>query len=266
MEVPAARAATTPTPGALISGFTSASPRRGPVLLNWASLSCLSTAPTVSADAAAPGEVTERPAGPLLPAATTNSAPVSAESLSTSALRSSLPSVTSPPRLRLTIFAPDRAAHSMPAITWEVSASPAPLKTLAMSSLAPGATPLYLPPEPWPVLAMVAATCVPWPCRSTTSGSSEKFSAAVIFEAMSGWVASMPVSTTATVTPVPSRPAFQASGAPICFVVWSSATWIGRSYFTRTPDFTLMSRDCQNSRAFAFSTWMPDASRVLILV
>src|SRR6185503_7896593 len=36
--------------------------------------------------------------------------------------------------------------------------------------------------------------------------------------ARSGWPASYPVSSTATLTPLPSYPCFQAVGAPICFV------------------------------------------------
>jgi hypothetical protein len=64
-----------PAPGAVISGLTAPSPRRGPRLENDVIWSCLSTAPTVSAASAVPGEATVEAAGPALPAATTNSTP-----------------------------------------------------------------------------------------------------------------------------------------------------------------------------------------------
>ncbi len=119
MVVPAARAATMPTPGAVISGLRPLSPRRGPRLENSARLSARSTAPTVSAAAAAPGAPTVR-AAPELPAATTKSAPVSAVRSFTAWLIGSVPSVGSPPRLMLTTFAPEWAAHSMPAMMDEL--------------------------------------------------------------------------------------------------------------------------------------------------
>jgi len=73
------------------------------------------------------------------------------------------------------------------------------------------------------VPATVAATCVPCPNRSTVSGLALKFRVAPIFPARSGWPASTPVSSTATLTPRPSKPACQAAGAPICAVLRSSA-------------------------------------------
>jgi hypothetical protein len=51
-----------------------------------------------------------------LPAATTNNAPVAALSSFTASLIGSAPSVAEPPRLMLTTLAPERAAHSMPAM------------------------------------------------------------------------------------------------------------------------------------------------------
>jgi hypothetical protein len=73
------------------------------------------------------------------------------------------------------------------------------------------------PPGAAPELPMVAATWVPWPTRSSVSEStSVKFCAAATRPARSGWVLSTPLSTTATLTPVPSKPADQAAGAPIC--------------------------------------------------
>ena len=67
-------AATMSTPGAVMSGLSAASPTRGPRLEKSARLSDLSTAPTVSAASALPGEPTVSSA-PSLPAETTNSAP-----------------------------------------------------------------------------------------------------------------------------------------------------------------------------------------------
>ncbi len=84
------RAAVMSTPGAEMSGLIAADPASGPVLENHASSSCLSTAPTVNADAAAPGA--EIVSGPALPAAITNSEPYSSESESTACDIGSLPS------------------------------------------------------------------------------------------------------------------------------------------------------------------------------
>jgi hypothetical protein len=93
---------------------------------------------------------------------------------------------------------------------------------LPTSSLAPGATPLYFPPEAAPLPAMVLATWVPWPWWSTASAVVLKFFISAMRPAKSGWVGSMPVSRTATVVPVPSKPACQAVGAPICGTLTSS--------------------------------------------
>jgi hypothetical protein len=76
--VPAAKAAMTPTRGAVTSGLTAPSSERGPRLENEASESSRSTAPTVGAASAAPGVPTVDAPGPALPAATTKSAPVDA--------------------------------------------------------------------------------------------------------------------------------------------------------------------------------------------
>jgi len=100
------RAAVMSTPGAEMSGLSAPVFVSGPVLENDAKASCLSTAPTVSAEAAAPG--VEIDSGPALPAAITKRVPYSAESASTACDIGSLPSdgATSP-RLMLTISAPD---------------------------------------------------------------------------------------------------------------------------------------------------------------
>lgn len=140
------RAARMSTPGAVRSGLTALSPTRGPRLENSASWSTPLpgpfTAPTVSAASAAPGAPMLYASGPELPAAMTNSAPVSSLSRLTAWLSGSVPSVGSPPRLMLTIFACwSRAAHSMPARIQESWPLPSLFRTLPMCSEAPGATP-----------------------------------------------------------------------------------------------------------------------------
>ena len=117
-------------------------PVTGPVLENHARASCLSTAPTVSAEAAVPGE--ETVCGPALPAAITKSVPYWSESALTSCAIGSLPSAGAEgsPRLMLTTLAPEVAAHSMPAITHESCPKPVSSSTLPTSRCAPGATPL----------------------------------------------------------------------------------------------------------------------------
>nr|WP_163571746.1 hypothetical protein [Fodinicola feengrottensis] len=118
-EVPAARAATMSTPGATTSGFTVA-PRPGPRLENSAIWSWLSTAPTVSASSASPGDPMVARVGPLFPAAITKSAPVLAVRLCTASAIGSSPSVAAPPRLMLTTRACSVvAAHSIPAMMSE---------------------------------------------------------------------------------------------------------------------------------------------------
>ena len=112
------RAAVMSTPGATRSGLRAPVPVRGPVLEKLARLSCLSTAPTVSAEAAAPG--VEIVSGPALPAAITKSAPDCSDSASTASDIGSVPSDgIESPRLMLTTSAPWPTAHSMPARTHE---------------------------------------------------------------------------------------------------------------------------------------------------
>ncbi len=135
----------------------------------------------------------------------TNRAPVCSVSVSTATLSGSVPSVAPPPRLMLMMSAPlSWAAHSIPASTCDSEPLPRLSSTLPISSSAPGATPLRRPFEPAPVPATVAATWVPWPCSSLAEGSAVKFLVWVILPATSGWVSSMPVSRTATLTPLPS--------------------------------------------------------------
>lgn len=99
-----------------MSGLAAPSPTLGPRLEKSAIWSCLSTAATVSASSAEPGLPTVPLLGPELPAATTKSVPVSRLSSLSAWLSGSVPSVGSPPRLRLTTLAPEWAAHSMPAM------------------------------------------------------------------------------------------------------------------------------------------------------
>ncbi len=161
--LPGAEAAVMATPGAVRSGLTPLSPTRGPRLEKSASRSDLSTAPTVSAASALPGDSTVCSPSPSLPAATTKSVPVSAESRLTASSTGSVPGVSSPPRLRLTTSAPWATAHSMPAMTPDSSPVSLSFRTLPFRIFAPGATPLYLPPDLAPVPATMDATWVPWP-------------------------------------------------------------------------------------------------------
>lgn len=112
---PDGMAAVVSTPGAVTSGLTAPSPTRGPRLEKPASLSWSSTAPTVSAASALPGEPTVPAPEPSLPAAMANRTPFSADSLSTAASSGSTSGVSVPPRLRLTMSAPWATAHSIPA-------------------------------------------------------------------------------------------------------------------------------------------------------
>ena len=213
-------AATICTPGAVRSGLSAPS-MRGPRLEKSASSSDLSTAPTVRAESALPGELIDRSAKSL-PAAMTNSTPNSAVRFSTACSIGSTSSVSNPPRLMFTTSAPCSAAHCIPARIHD-SAQPNSTHTLPSSSCAPGATPRNWPPEAAPLPATIDATCVPCPTRSPSSSSpSVKFSDATTRSARSGWVASMPVSSTATVVPEPSNPTAQACGAPTCGTLRSS--------------------------------------------
>ncbi|CAM5583049.1 hypothetical protein SGRIM128S_06107 [Streptomyces griseomycini] len=202
MSLPFAEAAVMSTPGAVTSGLMAPSPTRGPVEEKSASPSLPSTAPTVRAASALPGELTDW--GPELPAAMAKRMPFSADSLFTAASSGSTSAVSPPPRLMLTMSAPCAAAHSMPARMPESSPEPESSRTLPLRILAPGATPLYLPPDLAPVPAAVAATWVPWPTLSPAFGAAVKFLDAVTWPFRSGWVVSTPVSRTAIFTPLPS--------------------------------------------------------------
>ncbi len=141
----------------------------------------------------------------------------SAESRLTVSSSGSMPGMSSPPRLRLTTSAPCATAHSMPAMIPDSLPKPPSSRTLPFRIFAPGATPLYVPPALAPVPATVDATCVPWPDLSPVPEAEPlKSCSATTCPVRSGWAVSMPVSRTATLTPVPSYPAAQAVGAPIC--------------------------------------------------
>ena len=129
------------TPGATTFGLMTPL-ISGPREEKSAIVSVPSTAPTVSADAAAPGEVTVPELGPELPAAMTNSVVDVEESSSTARSRGLVPSPGSPPRLMLTMAACWLTAQLIPAITCESAPVPLESRTLPISREAPGATPL----------------------------------------------------------------------------------------------------------------------------
>lgn len=195
----------------------------------------------------------------MFPAATTKSAPVSLDRVLTACAMGSVPSLGSVvPRLMDTMSAPtSRAAHSIPAMICDSLPEPWSSSTLPTASAAPGATPFSAPSDAAPVPATVEATCVPCPSRSATSCPSMKLRLTETCSARSGWVVSTPVSSTATVTPLPVSPASQAAGVPI----WALLS--ARSALTRpssqTPsipaDFRVTAR--QNSRPLTASTAAP---------
>src|SRR5579875_2158320 len=106
--------------------------------------------------------------------------------------------------------------QSIPSITVAIVVAPLAPATLTGTRPAPGASPLYRPPEVAPSPAIRPATKVPcpyWslsglppPVRSTPDSS---------LPAKSG-SGSMPVSTTATLTPEPESPLAQSWVAPVC--------------------------------------------------
>ncbi len=89
-------------------------------------------------------------------------------------------------------MAPDSAAQVMPLMTASSGQKPSSVQTLPTSSLASGATPLYLPPEAAPLPAMVEAVWVPWPFPSTTDPEPVKSMVwpAAALSMRSGWVGS----------------------------------------------------------------------------
>ncbi len=103
----------------------------------------------------------------------------------------------------------------MPARMPESSPLPVSSRTLPLRIFAPGATPLYLPPDLAPVPAAMDATWVPWPKWSVASAAVEKFLDSITWVLRSGWLASTPVSRTAILTPFPWYPAAHAVGAPM---------------------------------------------------
>ena len=144
----------------------------------------------------------------------TKSAPVDSLSESTARAIGSVPSLASGlPRLIETTSARP-APHSIPSMIQDSAPEPASLRTLPIARSAPGATPFSFPSEAAPVPATVEATWVPWPLTSVTVSPGTKLRVSATCSARSGWVWSTPVSSTATVTPVPSRPCCHASGAP----------------------------------------------------
>ncbi len=225
--------------------------------MNQAASSAESTAPTVSAASAAPGEPMDDGA-PVLPAAMTNRAPVSRDRLSTASAIGSVPSLGSvEPRLMETMSAStSRAAHSMPAMICDSLPEPESFSTLPIARSAPGATPFSLPSEAAPLPPTVEATCVPCPLRSATSSPAMKLRLSVTRPARSGWPASTPLSSTATVTPLPVSPACQACGVPICALDSAmAAVTLPSSHTPSTPAPRVNSR--QKSRPLPASTAAP---------
>src|SRR3989344_5675355 len=172
------------SPGAVKSGFNLPSPV-GPRLLNPLILSasvpnfpdCVE--PTVIALWDVPGEQIDDvapvalafvlqslfPLGPLFPAATITTLPLS-EAISREFERTSLPSLVSsfPPRLKLRTLAFSETHQSMADFTASVGAFPVDeSNTFALSRLAPKLIPLVN----WSVLATIPATCVPCPSESS---------------------------------------------------------------------------------------------------
>ncbi len=85
-----------------------------------------------------------------------------------------------------------------------------------------------------------------------------KLSEATTCLARSGWPASYPVSRTATFTPLPSYPAFQAVGAPICFVDWSSVARVRPSsqiLVTWLPALNVVGPLTLSQKVFASAFW-----------
>ena len=127
------------TPGAVMSGLMAPSPMRGPTLEKSASWSSRSTAPTVSAASALPGEPTVPSCGPELPAAITKSVPYCSDSELTASSSGSTSGVSPPPRLRFAMSAPCSAAHCMPAMIPDSRAEAAVVEHLAVQNgRAPG--------------------------------------------------------------------------------------------------------------------------------
>ncbi len=155
------RAAVMSPPGPMTLGLSAPERESGPWLVKydmWPDGS--STEPTVKACSAEPGAPMVS-AAPALPAATTNSEPVSAVIwLSASAMRSLPSDGCDDPRLIETIgaFWP---AHSIASMIQESWPKPSAPSTLPTRRLAPSATPRCVPSDAAPLPAMVEATCVP---------------------------------------------------------------------------------------------------------
>ncbi len=65
--------------------------------------------------------------------------------------------------MRMLYWALWATTHWMPAMTAETSVAPLAPAILTETILAPGATPMYWPPELVPSPAMMPAMWVPWP-------------------------------------------------------------------------------------------------------
>lgn len=149
--------------------------------------------------------------------ATTNNGPPSADSAFTACDTGSTPSdAVLVPRLIDTTSTPSSRAHCMPSMIADSVPSCGVRQHLPTYRAAPGATPFFAPSEAAPDPAMVDATWVPCPTLSSVLSPGTKLLDATMAPLTSGCVASMPVSRTATLLPVPSKPSAQASGARTC--------------------------------------------------
>ena len=119
---------------------------------------------------------------------------------STSISRLTSPGKSNPIDMEMTL-APSRAAHITPSRIASVEPAPWSSRTLPINALVtPGATPMRSPFTEPPKI--VPAQCVPWPSRSPLPSPEKSFSISV-FPVNASCCASMPVSSTATVTPSP---------------------------------------------------------------
>ena len=193
IPVPAARPATMSTPGAMTSGFRAPSPMRGPRLENHAVVSLASTAPTVSAASAAPGEVIVPGPSPELPAATMNRVSHVADSSSIAWLNGSVPSLDVAAQARGSRRRRRRStAHLDAGQHRGVLAEARVVEHLADQQLARPARHPRGPAAraPRPCQRASVATCVPWPLPSTTDSFVLKFAVRATWPWRSGCVGS----------------------------------------------------------------------------
>ncbi len=231
---PPTRAETTPTPGALICGKVlekGATTRPLPVG------DCASAPTAMTPSAAAGSDTAISKSGPVwrslsFPAAATTRVPgLTASRAATirmsasksrrlaryassasdvanlgcrprSTRRCTMPGKSNPSDMEITC-APWRSAHSIPRSSPSVSPLPSSASTLPITArVTPGATPILVPSTARPKI--VPAQWVPCPCLSPTP-EPLKSSWMRVTPVNAGWLPSMPVSRTATITSAPVR-------------------------------------------------------------